>query len=217
MITQLTQQSPPSSLSMNRRVLWLVEASLKPTTTVRLVFLCAEALLIIDADGYNLLKNSNVAITLHDAFLGIDSWNNFAPGLPYLVLDTHHYEIFDSGSLAWSPATHVSTACGFANQLLATNKWTICGEWTGAMTDCAKWLNGLGVGARYDGTFSAGSSFIGSCAGKSVGTVAGLSATDKTNIGRFIEAQLDAYEKSYNAGWIFWYVRGSKSCWIFGD
>jgi len=171
-------------------------------------------MLIIFVDGYNLLKNSNVAITFHDAFLGVGGWNDFAPGLPYLLLDTHHYEVFDSGSLAMSSAAHVSTACGFANQMLTTNKWTICGEWTGAQTDCAKWLNGLGVGARYDGTYNyygTGSSFIGSCVGKDVGTVAGLSATDKSNIGHFIEAQLDAYEKGYNAGWIFWYVPSSRT------
>ncbi|KAI4120377.1 MAG: hypothetical protein LQ347_007105, partial [Umbilicaria vellea] len=62
-------------------------------------------------------------------------------------------------------------------------------------------LNGLGTGARYDGTLQ-GTSYIGSCAGKAVGTVAALSATDKTNMRKFIEAQLDAYER--HTGWIFW-------------
>lgn len=70
------------------------------------------------------------------------------------------------------------------------------------MTDCAKWLNGRGVGARYDGTYqkgSEGSYYIGSCAGKSVGTVAGLSQTEKNNIKTFIGAQMAAYEKA--SGW----------------
>lgn len=74
-----------------------------------------------------------------------------------------------------------------------------------AMTDCSKWLNGRGVGARYDGTYNyngQSSSYIGSCDGKYTGTVAGLDATYRDNIGKFIEAQLDGYEKA--AGWIFW-------------
>ena len=75
-----------------------------------------------------------------------------------------------------------------------TDKWTVVGEWTGALTDCAKWLNGRYKGARYDGTFP-GSSKVGSCDGKYVGTVAGLSGDDKKNIGQFIEAQMDAYEE----------------------
>jgi hypothetical protein len=33
------------------------------------------------------------------------------------------------------------------------------------MTDCAKYLNGRGVGARYDGSFSPGAPVYGSCNG----------------------------------------------------
>lgn len=66
---------------------------------------------------------------------------------------------------------------------------------------CAKWLNGLGKGARYDGSLP-GFGYHGSCNGKSTGTVAALPAADKDNLRHFIEAQLDAYEK--RTGWIFW-------------
>lgn len=69
------------------------------------------------------------------------------------------------------------------------------------ISSCAKWLNGLGKGARYDGTLP-GFSKIGSCAGKYSGTVAALSAADKSNLRHFIEAQLDAYES--RTGWFFW-------------
>jgi glucan 1,3-beta-glucosidase len=43
---------------------------------------------------------------------------------------------------------------------------TIVGEWTPAMTDCAKYLNGRGVGARYDGSITQGATFHGSCNGQ---------------------------------------------------
>lgn len=152
-------------------------------------------------DGWGNLKGSHVAVTIHDAFQPLSSWNDFGSGEWALMLDTHHYEIFDDGAVAMGINDHVKTACDFGNQMAGINKWTISGEWTGAITDCAKWLNGLGKGARYDGTLD-GSSPKGSCDGKYTGTVAALSATDKNNIGKFIEAQLDAFEKA--EGWIFW-------------
>lgn len=73
------------------------------------------------------------------------------------------------------------------------------------MTDCAQWLNGRGVGARYDGTYNYNgmtSSYIGSCEGFTNGTVAGLGTAKQQNIRRFIEAQMDTYERA--EGWIWW-------------
>lgn len=152
-------------------------------------------------DGWGDLKNSHVAISFHDAFQGVTGWNDWGSGMWNLLLDTHHYEIFDSSQVAMSPATHVSTACAFGKSMASNNKWTISGEWTGAMTDCAKYLNGYGKGARTDGSL-AGSSAVGSCAGQSEGSVSNLSQQERDDMSRFIEAQLDAFESA--AGWIFW-------------
>ncbi|KAK5134041.1 hypothetical protein LTR08_007046 [Meristemomyces frigidus] len=156
-------------------------------------------------NGWGNLENSNVAVTFHDAFEGVNAWNDWGSGMWNLLLDTHHYEVFDAGSLQLSVGEHVSTACGFGGAMATNNKWTIAGEWTGAMTDCAQWLNGRGIGARYDGTYSVsgqGSSYIGDCAGKYQGTVAGLGLADHNNIKTFISAQISAFEKA--DGWIFW-------------
>ncbi|KAI9876945.1 MAG: exo-1,3-beta-glucanase [Pleopsidium flavum] len=159
-------------------------------------------------DGWGTIRDSNgdTAVTIHDAFQDVvDYWNGFMnvqSGVNHVILDTHQYQIFDQGQVSQSPSQHVSSACAYgANKLSHVDKWTVVGEWTGAQTDCAKWLNGLGKGARYDGTLS-GSSYVGSCNGKFTGTVAGLSADDKFNLRHFIEAQLDAYEK--RTGWFFW-------------
>lgn len=114
---------------------------------------------------------------------------------------SHHYEVFNVDQLKLSPDDHIKSACDFGGQMAASPHNTISGEWTGGITDCAKWLNGKNKGARYDGTFQ-NDQKIGSCAGKSSGSVANLSSDDKYNIGRFIEAQLEGYEKA--AGWIFW-------------
>ncbi|USP76212.1 glycoside hydrolase family 5 protein [Curvularia clavata] len=152
-------------------------------------------------DGWGNLKDSGVAVTFHDAFQGVTSWNSWGSGMWNLLLDTHHYEIFDTSAVAMSVDDHVKTACGFGKQMASTGKWTIAGEWTGALTDCTKWLNGKDRGARYDGTFE-GSSRVGSCDGKYSGTVANLSGDYKNDVRRYIEAQLDAFEMAN--GWIFW-------------
>ena len=66
-----------------------------------------------------------------------------------------------------SDSQHISTACSTAGDLesfSANQLFTIVGEWTPAMTDCAKYLNGRGVGSRYDGSYP-GATRVGSCQG----------------------------------------------------
>ena len=150
--------------------------------------------------------SSNYATAIHDAFQDIDTyWNGFmtpaSSGDQNVLLDTHQYQVFSTAQVAMSPSAHVTAACALGSYVAGTDLWTIVGEWTGAQTDCAQWLNGLGTGARYDGSL-AGSSYVGSCAGKATGTVADLSSDDKDNLQHFIDAQLDAYEE--HTGWIFW-------------
>jgi glucan 1,3-beta-glucosidase len=61
---------------------------------------------------------------------------------------------------------HIKSACENGKRLREFNSqlWTIVGQWTPAMTDCAKYLNGRGVGSRYDGSISPGAPVHGSCA-----------------------------------------------------
>ena len=154
--------------------------------------------------GYQTVQSasSNIGTTIHDAFEDIQAyWNGKFSGDQNILLDTHQYQIFSPSQVAMSPSDHVSAACALGSTLAGTDKWTVVGEWTGAQTDCAKWLNGLGKGARYDGTL-AGSSYVGSCDGKYTGTVQDLSTADQNNLASFIDAQLDAYEQ--HTGWIFW-------------
>src|SRR6266403_515706 len=72
-------------------------------------------------------------------------------------------------AVSLNAAGHIQSACGNAGALSDFNNnqlLTIVGEWTPAMTDCAKYLNGLGVGARYDGSIRPGAPFHGSCSGQ---------------------------------------------------
>lgn len=148
--------------------------------------------------------DDETTLILHDGFLQPDDWNGFMSGPNrFVMMDTHHYQVFDNGLLSMDINAHVNTVCRLGHDhLRKVDKWTIVGEWSGALTDCAKYLNGKGIGARYDGTYGSGGGKIGSCAGKRQGTVAGLPAEDKAHIRRFIEAQLDVFEKAN--GWLFW-------------
>jgi glucan 1,3-beta-glucosidase len=76
------------------------------------------------------------------------------------------------------------------------------------MTDCAPALNGFGIGARYDGTFSKetatgyeSSTFVGTCS--NINFVENWSEYNKTTTQNFIRAQIDVFE-SMLQGWIFW-------------
>ncbi|KAL8994223.1 MAG: hypothetical protein Q9169_005739 [Polycauliona sp. 2 TL-2023] len=151
--------------------------------------------------GSEIVKSAstNFAVALHDAFQ--TDWSQFGGGVDNVMIDTHQYQIFSPDEVGLSPSQHVSRACDLGPKLASTNKWIVVGEWSGAQTDCAKWLNGLGKGARYDGSFP-DSRYTGNCNGKSVGSVSALSSDDKNNIRSFIEAQLDAYEQ--HTGWFFW-------------
>lgn len=118
-----------------------------------------------------------------------------------VVLDIHRYQVFSPGELQMSEQQHINTACGVGWDVKGADKPTVVGEWSGALTDCAKYLNGYDTGARYEGQF-AGSPTIGQCGGRSSGSVANLPQAQKDSMRRYIEAQLDAYEQG--AGWIFW-------------
>jgi glucan 1,3-beta-glucosidase len=59
------------------------------------------------------------------------------------------------------------------------NIWTVVGEWSTAVTDCTLWLNGRGVGSRYDGTYFGQNAPLGSCDGWT-GSFANFSSDYKT-------------------------------------
>jgi glucan 1,3-beta-glucosidase len=143
---------------------------------------------------------NNLTVAICDKFYGTQYWDSFNPG-PDLMVDMHVYQIFVQGQVAQPASEFFSSACGYGPQIKAGTHWTIVGEWSGALTDCAKYLNGKGSGARYDGTYP-GSSYVGDCGAKRSGLISQLSDTDKYNIRRYNEAQLDAF--SQKTGWLFW-------------
>ena len=157
-------------------------------------------------DGYGQVRDvSNTPVIIHDAFLPPSSWDGFlsvSDNNAYNVaVDHHEYQVFTNGLVALQPEQHRQLVCSNVDSYTAGNdKWTIVGEWTAAMTDCAPALNGYLIGARYDGTYP-GSSYVGSCDGKS--NIASWDQTFKDDMRGYIEAQLETFEAHTN-GWIFW-------------
>ncbi|KAI0077473.1 exo-beta-1,3-glucanase [Panus rudis PR-1116 ss-1] len=158
---------------------------------------------------YGSSRQSNTVVLLHDAFQGLSYWNGFqtAPDFQGVAMDTHIYQMFSQDEVSRSNQQHIQSACSHASDLSSFDLWTVVGEWTPAMTDCAKYLNGRGVGARYDGSFP-GSTRVGSCTGLT-GKSSSFSSSYKTFLRQSWEAQTITYEKG--AGWIQWLWKAEQA------
>lgn len=55
-------------------------------------------------------------------------------GWDHVLMDTHHYQVFDGGQLQLSPQGHVSAACSFGQSLVGVDKWTVVGEYVWLQT-----------------------------------------------------------------------------------
>lgn len=159
--------------------------------------------------AYDYMRNTlgrDQNIVIHDAFQAFNYWDDqltLEQGAYGVTVDHHHYQVFSPPELARSIDEHISVACDWGKGAIGEGHWNVAGEWSAALTDCAKWLNGVGIGARYDGSFfknGDGSYYIGSCEGnKEIDT---WSDDRKADYRRYIEAQLDAFE--LKGGWIYW-------------
>lgn len=142
-------------------------------------------------------------VVFHDGFQKTNFYNGMLTpsdnNAQNVVVDHHEYQVFDMGLIHMQPYEHRQFVCQNAPQWNGADKWTIIGEWSGAMTDCAKYLNGYRVGARYDGTFK-DSTYVGSCNNQDM---ASWSQAMRDDTRGYIEAQLEAFEAQAQ-GWIFW-------------
>ncbi|KAF5368395.1 hypothetical protein D9758_002194 [Tetrapyrgos nigripes] len=156
-------------------------------------------------DSYGIVRASShpeARVLIHDAFQELDSWKGFMtpPEFQNVAMDKHIYQIFSDAENQRSEEEHIQFACKYKEQLSSFDLVIYVGEWTPAKTDCAKYLNGRGIGARYDGTYP-GSSFIGSCDGLT-GSASTFSEDYKTFLRKFWEAQAITYEQG--DGWLQW-------------
>ncbi|EED84031.1 candidate exo-beta-1,3-glucanase from glycoside hydrolase family GH5 [Postia placenta Mad-698-R] len=148
-------------------------------------------------------QESNTVVLLHDAFLPLSYWSGYMTPQNWqgVAMDTHIYQVFSQAEVEYSYSQHISAACAFASSLSGFDLWLIVGEWSTAPNDCATYLNGRGVGSRYDGTYP-GSTYVGSCSGLT-GLSASFSSDYKTFLRQYWEAQAIAFSAGAQ-GWIMW-------------
>lgn len=163
-------------------------------------------------NGFNQVREtSDTTVILHDGFKPPNTWNGFLTpqdnNAQNVAVDHHEYQVFSPEAVAMEPWQHRQAVCNNAETYNGADKWTFVGEWTGAMTDCATYLNGFGVGARYDGTYP-DSKFVGNCSWQN--DVSKWSQSYKDDTRGYIEAQMVAFEKK-TQGWIWWNFKTERS------
>ncbi|TFY74858.1 hypothetical protein EWM64_g9153 [Hericium alpestre] len=123
--------------------------------------------------AYNLVREASGTgagngpfISYHDGFLGLDKWVGFLGNPDRIALDYHPYLCFYTQSKD-TMAQQVKAPCNWGatvNGSLAAFGLTAAGEFSNAVTDCGLYVNGVGLGTRYEGTYTPGDwPRIGSC------------------------------------------------------
>ncbi|SCV67335.1 BQ2448_5981 [Microbotryum intermedium] len=100
-------------------------------------------------------------ITFHDAFFVLNTtsnggWLGWMPGSDRVSLDRHPYLCFsapNNDGLSYQAAKPCSYWASDMNETTNDFGLAIAGEWSLAINDCGKWLNNVGNGNRYDGTY----------------------------------------------------------------
>jgi glucan 1,3-beta-glucosidase len=162
-------------------------------------------------------------LTFGDGFLALSDWQGQFQGVDdKLILDTHQYQIFNTGQLKLSHSDKIKLACsGWTGLLVASNNpstgWgpTLNGEWSQADTDCATYLNNVGVGSRWAGTLNLNDLQQGqnvltpSCptspqcdCSQANADPGSYSAEYKQFLQMYAEAQMHSFEQAW--GWFYW-------------
>ncbi|KAI0831504.1 glycoside hydrolase [Trametes gibbosa] len=107
-------------------------------------------------------------VVFHDAFFGLTNWKGFLPNADRTQLDIHQYICFGGQSADnYGARVTANQACKTwavgQNTSMTDFGMTHVGEWSLAINDCGQWVNGVNLGARYDGTFSGNPPFVGEC------------------------------------------------------
>ena len=111
--------------------------------------------MIREITGYG--EGNGPFLSFHDGFVGIRQWFSFLPGADRLAVDQHPYLIFGdqpTGTLATIAKEPCRQWASQTNDTSKTYGVNVAGEWSSAPNDCGKWINNVGQGSRYDGSYS---------------------------------------------------------------
>ncbi|KAF7338687.1 Glycoside hydrolase [Mycena venus] len=95
-------------------------------------------------------------VSLHDGFLGTAQWKGFLPNSDRVSLDMHPYLCFQGQSA--DPITQRKDqpcdAWGAEfNNTMTSFGFVVAGEFSNAVVDCGLYVNGVGLGTRFEGTY----------------------------------------------------------------
>ncbi|GJJ68508.1 glucan 1,3-beta-glucosidase [Entomortierella parvispora] len=176
---------------------------------------------------------------IHDGFLGLTQWEGFMPHSDRLALDVHQYLIFDHSLIRFSRKDQVNFPCDVwsRNMQQSTLKFgpTLVGEFSSATNDCATYLNGIGFGYRWDGTFQSEEDRLagkpleeaacepaknghieGYCSCQTQNRVGSYSQEYRKFLSDFTQTQMDAFEQGM--GWFYWNFKTETSAlWSYFD
>ncbi|SAL95012.1 hypothetical protein [Absidia glauca] len=146
-------------------------------------------------------------LSYHDGFLGLEPWKGFFKDFDRAFLETHMYLIFDPNLVYMEREKQADLPCDiWKSQLMESNKVTaptMVGEFSFATNDCGKYLNGVGLGTRYENTMDGGGvSQCKDCNCTKIEDWGSWTSDYKHFLNTFVQHQMDAYEGG--VGWFFW-------------
>lgn len=173
-------------------------------------------------------------LSMHDGFLGIQQWQDFLPGADRLALDQHPYMAFGDqpqGTFAEISRTPCQWWAEGTNR--TSNQFGVnsAGEWSAASNDCGQWVNRVGAGSRYDGTFDGYTGPRGALTCAFWNDWTQWDQATKDNLRHFVMAEMDALQNFFFWTWRignstgsipepnpFWHYRlGLREGWIPND
>jgi len=168
--------------------------------------------------AYKIVHDNGVKATIvfSESMRGLSPWAGKLSGYGNtLAIDVHEYTLFDPNLVKLNHADRVTFACKTwtdqINSGISTKTGfgpTMVGEWSQADSDCAKYLNGVGNGARWTGNFMGqGQPMCPTQNNQCSCDMANADASTFTpEFKKFLmawaQAQMFAFEKSW--GWFYW-------------
>ncbi|KAJ2964449.1 hypothetical protein NQZ79_g639 [Umbelopsis isabellina] len=183
--------------------------------------------------AYRLVRTSGFDgyISVSEGFIGLNRWKGKLSQYEKMMLDAHIYHIFDPNSMKSSYRDKVVNGiCNGAynyvksSQNLTTGFGpTIVGEWSAADTDCALWLNNVGQGSHWDGSYyeadgTKNEKICEKCSCKYRNEASLWPTQYRDYLKMYVQGQLDAFSTSY--GYFFWNFKvegGTEPHWSYFD
>ncbi|KAK3073587.1 hypothetical protein LTR53_004686 [Teratosphaeriaceae sp. CCFEE 6253] len=183
------------------------------------------------------VRNNNYTgiIVFGDGFMGLDKWQGQLTNEKNLLLDVHQYVIFNVQQIVLNHHDKIKFACeGWTQQATRSMNTatgfgpTLCGEWSQADTDCARYLNNVGVGSRWEGTLNMINTPGGSSDGSQLSPTCPTANNPQCSCSdanadpstysqeykdwllMFAEAQMHSFEQGW--GWFYWTWQ-TESAW----